>query len=415
MESDGDDPDPSPTTQGSETLLFDGVVITPFTELLDRPTGGSDHRGGPLWPDWTSQASARHCRRGAPVDEPPASVAPGARIDGEVAWGGPVVYHFGHQISDFSMRLVPTLTAHPDTRIAFATQRAWGWRSIADAPDFVHQILDWVGLPRERALLVTEPTLAVRLVVLPQAEQHKGPGPDPAHLDRMDELASGRLAGRRSTRSGLVFVSRAAMHARLAGEAYLEDVLRACGVTVMRPEALPLRRQLETYAASEALLFSQGSAVHALQLLGRQDVEVHVLLRIPGSRIAETSLRPRVRSLAYRDALAGVVCGLMAPGVPFTVLGIPVIDADRLLGHLTTLVPGIRQRWDRAAFEAARDADVLEWFARSVPSPRVRVPGSWEHMLGTLDASGLRHLRPAAERMVAAERARSVQGRGALP
>lgn len=386
-------------------LWFDDVLVSPFTDVLDMPTGGHHHRGGPDWPDWDAQGGARHRRAGVPIDVRPVPAVADVAVPGPLAWGGPIDFHFGHQIADFSMRIASTLAVDPGATVAFAANQRWGWTSMVDVPTWCRDLHTWLGLPPERTTLIAHPMRVGRLLVLPQAEQHKGPGPDAAHLDRMDALVERRI-GRRPGGGGLLFVSRAGMHARFAGEAYLEQVLLDCGARVLRPETQPLRTQLEAYAAADVLLFSEGSAVHGLQLLGRGLGDLVILRRIPEKRTAEPSLAPRGRSLSYRDALVDVICGLLEPDEPFTVLGLPVLDPERIPEALGDVVPGLRRRWDARAYRSACEADVIAWFERSVPSERTRIPGSWSHMLATLDACGLRHLRPSVEPIVAAERQR---------
>ena len=55
--------------------------------------------------------------------------------------------------------------------------------------------------------------------------------------------------------------------------------------------------QLQLYRRARVVIFSEGSAVHALQLLGHLDCDVVILVRRPGNQLAAASLEPRVRSL----------------------------------------------------------------------------------------------------------------------
>lgn len=96
-------------------------------------------------------------------------------------------------------------------------------------------------------------------------------------------------------------------------------------------------------------------------------------------------------------------------GHPFEVLGLPIPDGDRTTDVLSQVVPGLRSAWDRKAFESARDADVLDWLARSLDSPRVRGAASWAHMLDSIAACGLAHLLVTARAMMAAHPARKAE------
>src|SRR5262245_5235752 len=119
-------PSSSTPTDPASALAFSDTAIVPFSELLDTPFGASDHRGGPVWPRFDGQMPARHCRAGVPIDVEPAVEGPFAETIGPVAWGGPIVRHFGHQLADFSMRLPHTVDRRPDLPLAFATKPDYG-------------------------------------------------------------------------------------------------------------------------------------------------------------------------------------------------------------------------------------------------------------------------------------------------
>jgi hypothetical protein len=381
--SDGDD-----QSRASEVLEFRDVVVTPFAELLDSWLGGNDHKGGPAWPDWDSQRAARHCRRGSPIDVQPDPATPVTAIQGPIAWGGPVVHHFGHQIGDFSMRLLPTVNALPGVPIAFASSPR---HKIAPGapPDWFWGILDWLGIPRDHVVFVSEPTLVHHLCVLPQAEQPWGPGPNAAALDELDALVDERLG--HIARSGAVYVSRAAHVARLAAEEFLEQALGAAGVAVIRPEDLPLGSidLLPTYASADQLIFTEGSAMHAMQLLGRGLGDLIVInRRTMPLRFAEKSLEPRVRSLSYIDAARTVICPLRPDGKPAFSLGITILDPEHLLKELTPFLPGLSAHMDLDAYRQAQSVDVLRWLAKLDPW-WTSSPESLDHLLATIREAGV--------------------------
>jgi hypothetical protein len=366
-------------------LSFRDVVVTPYTDLLSSPFGGHEHRGGPAWPDWPSQTTARHCRRGRPVDVPPEPATPVATIDDPIAWGGPIVRHFGHQIGDFSMRILPTLRAAPGMPMAFASHPIYSITSDT-APSYFWAILEWFGLPRGDALFVSEPTLVPRLVVLPQAEQLAGPGPDAGTLDMLDELVERRLDT--VARTGAVYVSRASQVARFAAEEHLERVLTAAGVAVIRPEAIPLVDQLRIYASADMVIFAEGSALHATQLLGRSLGDVVVINRRPMISVLRPSLEPRARSLTYVDAVQGLIHPLRPSGDPAKEHGVTLLDPERLLDALADIVPSLRLHLDPDAYQRAQGEDVLRWLAALEPR-FTSSPDAMDHLLKTIRDAGV--------------------------
>jgi hypothetical protein len=375
------------------------AVIVPYTDLLDRWRDGEIHRGGPIWPDWDSQGSARHHRAGRPVDVRPADPhEPPAEVEA-MAWGGAIVDAFGHQVADFTTRLLATASARLELPIAFASRPDLGYDSFERAPGYFRALLDWFGVPAEQVRVITAPTLVHQLYVAPQAEQLGGPGPDAAYLDALDALAMERL-GELQADDRLLYVSRAGVEARFAGEAYLEEVLEGAGVRVLRPETLPLVEQLRTYAGASHIVFAEGSALHALQLLGRLDAQVAVFERRPGTRLAEANLRPRLGGLAYEAVSRGLIHGLLPTGRPALPHGLSVADPERLRDAFARAGADPGPIGDDPAWAAARDEDVRRWLEAQVADPSRSGPGSVEHILEGLDEAGLGSLAAeAADRL----------------
>ena len=368
---------------------FRDVPIMPYSALLEqKPEGFVFHRGGPVWPDWDRQVTARYCHSGRPVDLPPVPLPIEDTIDEPLAWGGPVHRHFGHQIADFSTRLLPTLESWPDAVFAFGVGPKVRARSPADAPRFFTEILAWYGIPIDRVRWLDRPTLARCLLVAPQAEIQRVPGERPHLLDALDALADRHLGTR--SRSGTIYVSRAGQGTRFAGESELERALERAGVKTFRPETSELREQLATYFRADRLIFAEGSALHALQLLGRGIGEVHIIRRRPthGEGINAAFLQPRARQVVFHD-LGPVLLHEHGPtGVPRFAKGLTVLDEDRLLAGFDGLGIPLRRHWDSPRYRSACDRDLREWLARTCTPQQRSIPGAAESLRTALDASG---------------------------
>jgi hypothetical protein len=326
-----------------------------------------------------------------PFDTQPLQREPTSALTGPLAWGGAVTRHYGHQITDFTSRLLPTLAEMPDVRFAFGTRVSTQpdsvdappeFPSIEDTPEFFREILDWYGIAGERVEIITEPTLVEHLFVAPQAEQRFRPGPEPWYLDLLDANTASRLG--EVEQSGSLYVSRAGERARFAGEAYLEGVLEQAGFRVLRAETVPVEQKMRAYAGAAAIVFAEGSGIHGAQLMGRALGDVTVLNRRPGHRVTQAALRPRGRSLRYVDAVRGLVHGLDPAGSPAPPLGLSILDPELLLAALP-----IGHLWDPNAFAAAQDADIEEWLETERASDRWEVPGSPELVNETLRKAGL--------------------------
>ena len=279
---------------------FHDVVVVPYSDLLDRWRDGEIHRGGPIWPEWEEQVAARHRRGGRPVDVRPADPDGPIEEAGAMAWGGaPSWTPSGTRWPTSPRDCWPRCRPGPTCPSPSPRGRTWATRTSRPRPATSAPSSAWLGVAPERVHLITAPTRVAQLFVAPQAEQLGGPGPDDGYLDALDRLAATRL-GSRTPEDGVLYVSRAGMEARFAGESYLEEVLRATGVRVLRPERLPLPEQLRMYRDAAQVVYAEGSALHSLQLLGRVDADVAVLERRPGTRLAQDNLRPRVRYAPLR-------------------------------------------------------------------------------------------------------------------
>ena len=382
-------------SQNEEVQRYEDILIEPYTGLLDGDNSGPHHQGGPAWPDWDAKPASRHHVAQVPVDHFPEQLGPVERTVTEpIAWGGPVVPIYGHQVAEFSQRLLQTLEEAPDRRIAFT-----GWDrhrvvSPLTAPVFFWWILEWLGVGFDRFMWIDKRVTAADLVIAPQSEQWHGPGPGREDLDRLDRLVVRRLGT--VQQEGTIYVSRSAQMGRFAGEAAIEAAMRAVGATILRPEELALPDQLRALAAADRLIFAEGSALHTAQLLGRSLGDVVVLARRPGLRLARESLAPRARSLRYVDAVAGVICGLTPNGNPWQPAGLTALDFDRLVDELVAVAPDIARRLPLARLRAARDEDVLAWMGEMTAHPWSQSVASREHLLGTLNGSGLGHLASQA-------------------
>jgi hypothetical protein len=235
-------------------------------------------------------------------------------------------------------------------------------RNLKPPPYFWH-ILDHLGAERGRVLLIGRPTRFRRLYVLPQAERPFGGGPSRRHLRLMDEINA--LPQTQTRDLDCVYVSRARLpEGRFAGEAHLDEALAAAGVMVFHPETADLPHQLRLYQRARRLIFSEGSAVHALQLLGHVEADVAVLARRPGNRLAAASLRPRARSLRYLQVVRGLVPGMSPSRRLIRRAGISVLDEPRCIAAFRLLRIDLAPFWDARDYAERRDADIVAWLAR---------------------------------------------------
>jgi hypothetical protein len=404
---------------GQRVRVFPNITVHPTQEMRYPPANW--FRGGPEWPDFQTQIFARHClgRFPKPVDLEPHPALPdwpffdtdrylnptyeparrwhpqlplrrvrGARspeppLDEVEAgfWCGPITSDFGVMIADYGMRIAASSRLDEITPLVFSVFPAADFAP----PAFFWRMIDHLGIDRARVMLIRKPTRFGRLSVLPQAERRNGGGPSRDHLRLMDAIG----AVRADRDYPVVFVSRSRLQrGNFAGEAYLDAAFAAAGATIFHPETADLHDQLRLYRGARRLIFSEGSALHALQLLGRVDTDIIVLTRRPRRRLVEASLRPRARSLRYIDAMRGLVFGLRDSGMPQRSRGISVLDEHRLIAALAALGIDLAPNWDSSAYTRRRDADLAGWLERRLAAPAH--PNERRQIESTLAALSLR-------------------------
>jgi len=369
---------------------FRDIVVTPFSELLDGPKGLSQHRGGPVWPEWEQQTVVRHCRNRRPIDKKPEELPADTRLDEvrePLAWCGPIVAHFGHQVADFSTR-IPVYQSFLDRDFyyCFAVHPRSKVREIKEAPQFFQDMLEWYDVPRSRVRIIHSPVIARELVCISQQEQLAQVGPWEVYLDLLDK--NFYIKRIKQPRKCTYYISRAGMQARFAGEGYIEYALGQSGAKVLRPETISLQEQLRIYAGASVLLFAEGSALHGMQLLGRNMNQVHVLNRRPGVNLASRLLRPRCTNLRYYD-VASLVPGLWMSGQPATPHGLSILDKEAFFAATNSAGIALRD-WSDEAFRCCVELDVKSWYRRIASSPGAKVPGSLSQIDRKLADFGLK-------------------------
>ena len=372
----------------AQAIRFDDIPVLPACN--SRPMIAE---GGPVWPDWEGMGAMRHMRAGLPIDLKPAlPETPLTDMNEEAVWGGHVVDHFGHFAAENSTRLLQAVAGHPSARVLFTLEP--GLRP-GTVPGFFWQVLDWYGVASERVHFVTQPLRVRHLWAAPMAEQLNGVVPSEAYLDL---LARNRARNRLPARpGGVVYVARDRMEAsgegHNAGEPYLTGLLQGLGVHVIRPETMRLRDQLAWYDSARTLVFSEGSAMHGRQFLGRLDQDIVILNRRPRMRVALASLGARCNRLAYGEVTRGVASVLWPNGKPWMVRAISIYDTERLLAAFDAVGVALREVWNREDYLAARDAAIGRWIGiRFAPDQRIDHAASLKGVRADFERLGLRHL-----------------------
>jgi hypothetical protein len=164
---------------------------------------------------------------------------------------------------------------------------------------------------------------------------------------------------------------------------------------------------MQHYAQAGLLIFTEGSAIHGRQLLGRIDQDITILRRRKGSRMARGQMAPRCRSLRYIDTVGGAlnVRNRYGADVGFAMKSFFRIEA--LFDYFDEIGVPLRARWNREAYRRARDQDVLDWvFAMYDPAlaHHLRPANEDAYLLSQFDKLHLGHLKDQAAALIKARR-----------
>lgn len=343
-------------------MLYNSVIVMPIESFHQ----GAMFRGGPLWPCYAWQWKARHARGWLPIprDAAPSFLAEPTTTIPQAIWCGPIAFHFGHAVADFGMRIAESAYSGLQCPLLFAMES----QLDIDPPEYFWQILRHLKIETDRVVIVRSPVKVEKLYVYPQSEVRGGAGPSRRHLDLMDRITGSAANPATNTK---VYVSRSRLHenhnfpvGQIAAESYIENALTQAGFTTIHPEEMPVDQQLEAYKNASTLIFSEGSALHGLQLLGRIHAKLGIISRRKGKSMPTASFRCRVQQLTHINAVHGMIYSLRANGRADKTRAISVLDQKHLIESLTTFGVDLTGVWDAGAYRRARNDDIKAWAYR---------------------------------------------------
>lgn len=199
------------------------------------------------------------------------------RMHETVIFGGVLASHFGHTITDSMTRLWYVVRHRPEHRVAFVFKKFSG----DGLCPYHHELLQLLGLPPERVLVVDEPMQFDCVLVPPQA-CFWGSGHDPERFALPYDAIRSRItpgAGRRLylSKSQVSSVPHSS-DTEVFGERYFEDFFAARGFEILHPEQLPLTGQLSALAGAEVIVSTAGTLSH-MAVFAKPGIRLIILVR----------------------------------------------------------------------------------------------------------------------------------------
>lgn len=302
--------------------------------IVQHPVG---YRGGPILTDPNLQVF-RHHRGGAIVDNFALDAAPERFLAGDLIYAGAIYDHFGHFMAEMIHRILPARALGLHHRFLFVGARGHeAHASFEQLPRHLRDILSFLGLGPDDVVIALDDVVVERLHLVPQASQHHG---DPAdwYLDLLGAYSRPALDAEfeSTARPRRLYVSRTrqALEGGLLGETYLECWLERAGFQPFYPEEHRFAEQMDHYRKADCVVFTQGSACHGVELLGRGDLKSVVLIpKSVKSGFFERILSPRARRFAQagRPNQVGTMYYDASSGFQHIHLGVSLIDFPALV------------------------------------------------------------------------------------
>jgi hypothetical protein len=265
-----------------EVRIFRPAMIQAFTGPIVAPPP-EGFCGGIVLGNSSSELRLRHSRYRTAIDRFDEHIISYERINGEYTYLGPLYDHFGHMMSEFVHRAIPSLELGSFPKFLFVSNYHGRNNCPNPIPNVAKEILHFLSIPLENVIVLNNHSEVENLFVCEQGSDFGG-GAKEWYLGFLEAYTNHRLdvlLGHTSAHLK-TYVSRAKlMHGgNFLGERYIEKLLEDEGFFIMHPQEYPFINQLQLYRSSKILVFPEGSACHGLEFFGRNALEeCHLLER----------------------------------------------------------------------------------------------------------------------------------------
>lgn len=368
---------------------FEQILISPIQELLNSPSGGAEHRAGPVYPDFDSLTFERHCRGARCVDVIP-TLSPDEQsqiLVGSYIYGGCIINHFGHFVAEFIHRLPFAIKDHPDLKIVFCLRAGETY-----VPPFINDIFIHFNI-LDKIVLINKLVTVDRLSVYPQEESLGGRAPSVDYIDLLQShsIYTSLIEGERKKTA---FISRSMQKGRFALESLVDKFFLDFNFDVIFPEKLSIKDQLLTYLNYDKLVFSEGSALHGCQLLGKLNSDLAVISR-RGFDFGREFLSSRFNSVTYIKCISQSFGPLTFQLKPADWMNFVILDYEVLFLSLADFLGIDRNfavQWIDLNKEKTRELffdDIKNYLSSHVNYKLYRFDASVNHMRDAIDTLDL--------------------------
>jgi hypothetical protein len=266
---------------------------------LTPPQAGRDNKlvGGlaepEAFPDY-----ARYNYEGQPKDIAPASFSNTPKhISGTYIYGGFLMAHFGHVLTECVHRLwASSLAGNRDLPVLFMASA-----EIRDIEEILEPILK--HFKTGEIILVREDSIVETLIIGQSGKQFRRPCL-PGYIDwlsdhiQLDDYVDPDLPDKLCVMRGHL------IKGTIIGESTIEGWLEDDGYHILHPEDHSLSKQLSYLCSAREIVFSEGSAMHLMDILPPIKARVAIIRRRPITTIAQTTFEGKVKDFYVYDRVS---------------------------------------------------------------------------------------------------------------
>lgn len=259
-------------------------------------------RGGLVLGDSGSDLRLRHSRYWRPVDTFRESSIRPKFLQGDYTLIGPYYAHFGHTMSEFVHRIIPSFEFGFPKKYLLVSDAYKSEKQEMKIPVFLKEIFYFMGIEETEVSILGCDAIIEKLLVCEQGSDFGG-GPKRGYLNYLDRFTISRLESLVGAPWEIekVYVSRSKLlhGGNYLGERYIEALLKIEGFSIVYPEEMTFVDQMQVYRSAEKLIFSEGSSCHGIEFFGNAALrECHVIERRKSHREIFTRIF-RERSRKY--------------------------------------------------------------------------------------------------------------------
>ena len=322
--------------QLSNSTLKDARVQAFSHPLVAPPPHG--FKGGVVLEDNAEHRRLRQSRYWQPVDWFTKDAKYTRHIEGEWSYAGPVYGHFGHFMSEMAHRTLPVIKHARSAKMLFlGVKNDPLLNGFSCSPPFFKDFLKFFQIDADNVVVVNEHSIVDSLHIV-EAGSDFGGGPKVGYLDDLKEFSTERLRNleTRLPVAKRVYVSRGMLPigGSFLGERYLEEMLAEEGFSIFHPEKHSFIDQMKVYHGAETLIFSEGSACHGTELLGRDMINrcLFISRRRDHLDIFRKVLKPRSKEFVLAETSFGLGSIVGKAGeAPASHAGVSLLDVHQLI------------------------------------------------------------------------------------